>query len=207
MKYSTISFFAVLSVLFGMLVVSSCSKSDRFAGVWQGNQERIDNVREASDASTTVTLDFAPSQENSGTGTVSITAVIEVEQPVNGTFGLDEAYQTNVSATASITGRYVTEDNDDDDIIITFDPSSLKVNVDPDGVTFSENVATGMQQSMLDSLTEATADHWRAILTPVMRDVFGRYTKIEDIKVHHSDFLSCEVADRDYTFRRVGVND
>lgn len=118
----------------------------------------------------------------------------------------DAPYQVDVAATASIRGRYVAEDDDDDDILLHLDPSTLQVNVDPAGVTFSENILTGLQRPTLDSLTMQTVDAWRVLITSAIRDEFYKYQKIDDIKVHHGDMLSCEVADRDYTFRRVAPN-
>lgn len=205
MKISSLSLCATAFVA-AIAITSACSGGTRFAGAWQGNPERL-NVAGASDASATVTVDFAPNADSKNSGTINLSAIIEVEQPVSGADFGTEAYQTSIAATASITGRYVTEDDDDDDLIVSFDPTSMVVNVDPAGVTFSQNILSGMQQPMLDSLTTATADRWRVALTPHIRDLFNRYHTIDDIKVHHQDIMSCEIADRDYTFRRVGVPD
>lgn len=204
MKISSTSFCASAFVAL-LAITASCSGGTQFAGAWQGNPERI-NVEGASDASATVTVDFSPNSDSKNAGIINLSAVIEVEQPVTGG-AVDRAYQSSIAATASITGRYVTEDDDDDDLVVSFDPSTMVVNVDPSGVTFSQNILSGMQQPMLDSLTSVTAEHWRVALTPHIRDLFNRYHSIEDIKVHHQDIMSCEIADRDYTFRRVGVPD
>ena len=189
-----------------IVLSSACSNGTPYAGAWQGNPERLD-IPEASDASATVTVDFSPNADKKNSGIVNLSAVIEVEQPLSGTEFGAETYQTSIAATASITGRYVSEDDDDDDIVVSFDPASMVVNVDHSGVTFSQNILSGMQQPMLDSLTTATAEQWRIALTPRIRDLFNRYHTIDDIKIHHQDIMSCEIADRDYTFRRVGVPD
>lgn len=188
--------------------LTSCDKADEYAGQWQGNPENIVNVPGASDATATITLDFAPDASKKGTGSVNISAVVEVEQNVVGEAPSPDApYTASVAATASITGLYSRDKDDDDDLLVNFDASTMNVNVDPAGVTFSTNILTGAQQPMLDSLSRATAEHWSKALTPAIREIFNRYRTIEDIKVHHGDIMSCEVADRDYTFRRVGVPD
>lgn len=208
MKFSTTSFFSVIATLGIIAAVSSCTNTNRFAGTWLGNPERLDNVSDAANATATLTLDFAPDASDSKRGVVDIMAVMEVSQAVSGIpADMNVPYQTNITATASINGQYVFEDGDDDDIIVSFDPTSLKINVDPDGVTFSENLISDTERPVLDSLTAATADHWRVILTSAIRDRFNKYRKIEDIKVHHDDFMSCEVENRDITFRRIGVPD
>ena len=208
MKFSTISLFALIALLFGIISFTSCSRSERFAGQWQGNPERLIAVPGASDANMTISLDFAPDLNKKGTGSVIISAVVEVEQSVVGSpTSPDQPYEASVAATASISGRYACTDDDDDDLALTFDPTTMQVLVDPSGVTFSQNILTGMQQPVLDSLSKATVEHWRVALTPAVREVFNRYRTIDDIKVHHGEIMSCEVADRDYTFRRVGVPD
>ncbi len=50
MKIQTASFFSLLAVLGAITIVSSCSKTDYVAGLWQGNPERIIDIRDASDA-------------------------------------------------------------------------------------------------------------------------------------------------------------
>lgn len=116
-------------------------------------------------------------------------------------------YLTNITATATVNANYVYEEGDDDDIILSFDPSTLQVNIDPDGVTFSESLISQTERPVLDSLTSATADKWRILLTSAVREQFYKYRRIEDIKVHHGDMMSCEVENRDLSFRRVGVPD
>lgn len=208
MKISSSLFFSVVATLGTIAAVSSCAKSDRFAGTWQGAPERMTNVPDVADATSTMTIDFAPSQSDKKTGTADFSAVIELTQATTPAPGsVDAVYETNVTATASISAKYVFEDDDDEDIILSFDPSSLKVDVDPAGVAFSENLLSQTERPVLDSLTASTAEKWRVVLSGAIRDEFMKYNKIEDIKIHHDDMMSCEVAHRDLTFRRVGVPD
>ena len=207
MKISTASFFGALVALGALMCISSCSRTDRFAGEWIGTPTRMMNIPGAADASSTVSLDFAPSTDVRRGGDVFMSATIDVTQAVVGSsFSVDDPYQVDVAATDSIRGRYVADGDDDDDILLHLDQSTLQVNIDPAGVTFSENILTGLQRPALDSLTQQTVDAWRVRITAAIRDEFYKYQKIEDIKVHHSDMMSCEVADRDYTFRRVAPN-
>ena len=207
MKFFTASFFGALTVLGALIFISSCSRTDRFAGEWMGTPTRMMDIPGASDATSTISIDFAPSADVRRGGDVLMSATIDVSQAVTGSvISPDAPYQVDVAATASIRGRYVAEDDDDDDILLHLDPSTLQVNVDPAGVTFSENILTGLQRPTLDSLTMQTVDAWRVLITSAIRDEFYKYQKIDDIKVHHGDMLSCEVADRDYTFRRVAPN-
>lgn len=204
MKFPTTGFFAALAVLGVLSAVSSCSRSEKLVGSWQAAPERIAHMADASDVSSTLTFSFGPTDKRRG-GTVEVSAVIEVQQPVFGQTGADVDYAANVSATASMSGTYAYSDDDDDDIILSFDPSTLRVNVDRDGVMYAQNVISGMQQPQLDSLTAATAERWRLELTPAVREQIHRYTAIDDIKIHHGDMMSCEIDDHDITMRRLGT--
>lgn len=206
MKLSTTSFFSTIAVLGLIACVSSCSKTDNLPGSWQGNSERLTNIHGVSQASSTVNLDFSAIDENTGQGRLDLMAVVEISQPIAANSGaITVPYVTNITATATATATYVYEEDSDDDILVSIDPASFQVNIDPDAVTFSENMTNGTEKAILDSLSTVTADKWRVIIAGAVRDQFNKYRKIEDIKVHHSDLMSCEVEDRDLTFRRVGL--
>lgn len=202
MKLHTASFFGLIAILASIMFISSCSRTEPVAGAWVGNPVRL-NVRDAADATATITLDFSPVDKASGYGNVVMSATIDVSQAVSTPdASIDQPYQTNIAATAWINGTYAYDEGEEDEIILTLNPSSLNVSIDPSGVAFSENMLTEAQAPVIDSLTTATINSWRVILSGTMRDEFFRYQKIDDIKVHHTDMMSCEVADRDYTFRR-----
>lgn len=206
MKLQTASFFAIIFVLGALMTVSSCSRADRFAGAWMGVPTRLAGIPGAADATATVTIDFAPTGDVRTGGDVVLSATVDVSQAVVGSpVEMVQPYQADVAATASIRGRYMVTD-DDDDVVLHLDPSTLSVNVDPDGITLSENMLTGLQQPQIDSITARTADQWRVLITAAVRDEFYRYGKIDDIKVHHTDMMSCEIDDRDYIFRRIAPN-
>lgn len=204
MKYITSSLMIAAGILMSVSVAVSCSRSEKITGAWAAAPARLAGVPHTADALANITVDFGAPEAQSPTRPVELTALIDVTQPVEALSpGIDAPYEVSVAATASISGRYAFERGEDDDVIVTLDPATLKVNVDPAGVTFSQNVLTGMQQPRLDSLTAATVSRWRVEITRAIRDEFYKYSHISDIKVHHSDMMSCEIADHDQTLRRV----
>ncbi len=207
MKIQTASFFSLLAILGAITAVSSCSKTDYVAGLWQGNPERLIDFKGASDATCTMTIDFAPRSDRHGNGQVDLNAIIEVQQATVGApVGTVMPYQANITATASVSGTYAPEDGEDDDYILSLDASTIKVNVDPSGVVFTNDIASDTQRPILDSLTAATADQWRVNITSAVREQFYKYSRIEDVKVHHGDIMSMEIDNRDKTFRRITQN-
>lgn len=138
--------------------------------------------------------------------TVTISAVIDATQPVQAgsLAGFNDPYEVSVAATASISGRWSYEDKDDDDILIYLDNKTMQVNVDPNGVTYSQNLLTGAQQPTVDSLTTVTVERWRSAIRNAASKQFFDFTKLDDVKVVN-DILTFEVGKRDLTFHRTGV--
>lgn len=183
--------------------LSSCSNYPQIEGTWTGTPTRIDNISAACDASATMSISFTQDDKSAQSGEVTISALIDANQPVTSIAdGLDQPYEVSVAATAVITGHWSYEEKDDDDILITLDPSTLEVKVDPNGVSFSNDVLTETQQPLLDSLSRATADAWKKSITKAMSERFYDMNKISDIKINNG-IMSCEIHDRDFTFRRV----
>ncbi len=186
-----------------LAALTSCANHPEIEGTWTGTPTNIDNISAACDASATMSISFSIDENANDNGEVIISALIDANQPVSSsTESIDQPYEVSVSATAVITGRWAYEEHEDDDIVITLDPSSLKVNVDPNGVTFSSDVLTETQQPLIDSLSRTTADNWKKSITKAMSERFYDINKISDIKIKNG-IMSCEIHDRDFTFRRV----
>lgn len=203
MKLSTTLFFCAVGMLLSVCAISSCSREKTIEGAWEGPPQHLD-VPGAVNALATVTLDFGSPAQSTRAGNINISAVINLDEQAFTTHpAIEHPWQASIAATASISGRYVAEDNDGDDIIISLDPSTLTVTIDPAGLVYDQNALTGDETASLDSLSAATASRWRVTLTNVMREQFYNLSHIEDIKIHHGDLLSAEINDRDCTFRKV----
>ena len=192
--------YPILTVAAIALVAGACSHRADINGAWTSTPVRV-----ADDATSVLSIDFnAPKGAKSGT--VTLSTVIEATQPVQaGTLvGFADPYEVSVTGTASISGRWSYEDSDDDDILLFLDNSTMQVNVDPNGVTFSQNLLTGAQQPMVDSLTSVTADRWRTAIRTAAAKQFFSFTKLDDVKVVN-DILSCEAGKKDLTFHRAGT--
>lgn len=189
---------------FGSILLTSCDKRPDISGVWVGTPVRIDNISAADQANATMTFVFtSDSVSKPDCGVVSVSALIDADQAVSSDDSfIDSPYEVSVAATATIDGRWTYEDRDDDDIIIALDPQTMKVRVDPHGVTFSNNILTGSQQPVVDSLSNATAEAWTKSISTAMSAKFHNISKISDIKINNG-IMSCEINDRDYTFRKV----
>ena len=193
----------VIMTMIAAIAISSCGDRPDIVGSWSGMPSRIDGISAASNADATISITFfADDNSDNDSGSLMISALIDADQPVSGPESFNNSpYEVSVAATATIKGNWTFEDHEDDDVLITLDPNTLAVNVDPNGVTFSSDILTGTQQPQLDSLTTATADMWKQSIAKSIGNSFYNIRKISDIKIKNG-IMSCEINDRDITFRK-----
>lgn len=194
----------LLGLVAGLATLSSCSKNNDFVGVWTSTtpEDITAVVPAASSATSMMSISFVEDANKKDGGSVALSTIINVNQPVNnGAVGLDAPYEVNVAATASLGGTWIFEEDSDDDLILSLDLNTLKVNVDKNGVTFTQNMLTGAQQPQIDSLTSVTAEVWKNQLTQALTKEFSRYRKLDDVKVHKGQVLTFEIENPETTIQ------
>lgn len=200
-KYSLI---IGLGLIIGVSGLASCSKTSDFLGVWTSTtpEDITASVPAASSATSLVSISFVEGTGNKDGGSVALTSIINVNQPVSGSpISMNQPYEVNVAATASLGGTWIYEEGSDDDLLLSLDLSTLKVNVDNNGVTFTQNMLTGAQQPQIDSLTTVTAELWKNQLTQAMTKEFSRFKKLDDVKVHKGQVLTFEIQNPELTLQ------
>lgn len=200
-KYSLI---IGLGLIIGASGLASCSKTSDFLGVWTSTtpEDITTSVPAASSATSLVSISFVEGTGKNDGGSVALTSIINVNQPVTGSpMSMNQPYEVNVAATASLGGTWIYEEGSDDDLLLSLDLSTLKVNVDNNGVTFTQNMLTGAQQPQIDSLTTVTAELWKNQLTQAMTKEFSRFKKLDDVKVHKGQVLTFEIQNPELTLQ------
>lgn len=194
-----------------VLCLAACSRLANIEGTWNGAPVRYEQptapgaVGSDGAVATNVSIQiatnmtFVPDVQKSGAGTVEFMSNVDVINTVPFEGKLVDPFEINIGATAVCTGTYHFEDQDD--IVIAIDPASIKVDIDPQAVNYSENIATGQDAAQIDSLRPALVRQYTRQLLPVMKDYYSKITRIDDIKVKDG-IMSCEINDRDLTFRR-----
>lgn len=187
--------FILAGISVATLCIASCSNSDKVVGTWQSTAP-VDISRQlqaggTATAANTITFDSLEGR----TGQVTITSLIDITQPVVGNPMLESGYEVSIAATATIQGVWSYEDSEKDDIVIAFNPNSFKVDVDPAGVTFRQNIVTGAQDPVNDSITAETANLWYRAISTAMRHEFMRYSRLDDIKMKDKNTLKFEISD------------
>lgn len=175
-------------------MLTSCDNREKIEGSWESSPVKLDL---AGTATSSGTLCYVFNQD----GSVSLTSDINLTEPMNRM--TDEAlieYQASVSATASIQGTWQYAPDENDEVVIKFDDNSFSLNIDPDAVTFSQNLLDGSQTPEVETMKQQAIEKYTAMLTPAMKAYFAGFVKIDDIKVD-KNFLNCEIGDKDYIFR------
>lgn len=206
MKHHSLCFATALFLACTML--PSCSGDDeKIDGAWVGGEERIFlSEKSIADCQAVSRFTFTPDADNNRKGTVTIVSDITIQDavaPTDTSYFPDSNYEVSVVGEAMISGNYTFERDEDDDIIISLDPKSLKTSVNPDAVVYAANIVTGQQDPQVEPVPrQELAVRYERQLRAAVSALYEKYHKISDIKITHN-IMSCEINDRDYSFRRI----
>lgn len=193
-----------LFAIAALLAFTGCGdRLDVLPGLWDGTPVMLGSQSQMN-STTTVTMEFNAAPGSERTGDVTLRAFISTEDATVPQFdGMVESYALNVASTAMVNGKY--NIIDDDEVALTLDPTSLQVRVDPDAVKYRSIVFTDEQKPIIDSLMPAAAEHIAAVLRPQISQELYKYSRLHDVKIKDGSIMSCEIGDRDYTFRKVNM--
>lgn len=186
------------------LLFSSCDNKEKLSkalnGVWAGAPEQITDTG-AAKASMIRSFEFTPTG-NSGEGNVTMTVFITVENTMPASDSIVTPLTITATGSATLTGVY--QATDDDEIKVNLDASLPTVDVDPDAVQLNYNVLTDASASNVSALKSGAEILVRQQISHAAQKVFSDLTEIDDIKISRN-LMSCEINQKDLTFRRQGV--
>lgn len=174
-------------MLFAAVAVTACGSKEKLTGeiegTWTATPQRIE-VTSQYDADVVKVYELLPD------GQAIISAMISTEKSLPATDSVVEPVSLNAAATATMSGTYTAVS--DDEVRISLDPKSLKVNVDPKAVNFMYNKFNTQEAPEVTTLTASYAKQLTDELTPVISvDFFGAAT-LSDIKVK-GDEMICRI--------------
>lgn len=186
----------------GMLtLMTACDTKAKLAesvqGKWTGNPEKMLDTGAAS-ASMVRTLEFTKGAADTE-GSVTMTAMITVENTMQSNDSIVTPLQITASGVAAITGVY--QAKDDDELTISLDATSMNVNVDPDAVKLNYNIATATSAPLVEKLKPGAAILATQQINRAAQNAFSNITEIDDIKIEGS-IMRCEINHTDLTFTK-----
>ena len=207
-KHTVITLLTAVAVI---ATLGSCSRTPHFLGKWiSAMPENItEDVSNVARATSQLSMEFSQGKASAATGVVTLSSVIDITQPVNGDSSFVEPYEVSIAATANISGVWAFAGDSDDDLVLSFDMSTLDVDVDPHGVSFSQNLLTGAQRPTIDSLTSVTVNLWKHELHNVLLARLTHFSMLDDVEVNKDgNLLTFEIKnssghERKYAFKRV----
>ena len=186
----------------GMLtLMTACDTNAKLAesvqGKWTGNPEKMLDTGAAS-ASMVRTLEFTKGAADTE-GSVTMTAMITVENTMQSNDSIVTPLQITASGVATITGVYQAQD--DGELTISLDATSMNVNVDPDAVKLNYNIATATSAPLVEKLKPGAAILATQQINRAAQNAFSNITEIDDIKIEGS-IMRCEINHTDLTFTK-----
>ncbi len=148
-KFSTVRNLGV--ALIGASALASCSNGDQFVGNWQASApaDITNEIVSATSATSLVSIDFTDREQTAG-GRVVLSSKYDIVATSS------DGMETFLTAAASVNGDWNYDVDDDDDLLLTFDYSTLYVVVNPQDISFRN---AGEQQ--VDSLMQAAVATWK----------------------------------------------
>ena len=146
----------IAAVAAGALTVTSCSEKTDFTGEWvKGTPANVTDAFQRSKLATSTTKIMFERNPSSTDGNVTLTADYDITPPAS-----DTTAQTVVKGTATVTGTWSFDVDDENDLLLSYDMSTVSV-------------------SMADSSASAYKDQ---VSQAFMREL-TQYSVLEDVEV------------------------
>lgn len=173
--------FALLAGVF-MMTQTSCDSASKLAedidGSWSSAPEMLANT---PDGLITGVDNFVFSKTASTSGTIMIATMISVnrELPVN--HDSTEPVSLTASAKATVQGTWMAAD--DDEIKLIIDPTSIQVEIDPEGIVAVPNLITEVVAPTTDSIPPALASALKKEILKVMTAKYIGLSQMDDVEI------------------------
>ncbi|MDE5608569.1 MAG: hypothetical protein K2I64_06520 [Muribaculaceae bacterium] len=197
---------SALCVAAGAIAFTSCNEkaklADSLTGTWSSAPERIATADTRATTTVERTLTFLNDESSNTGGDVDATVKFSILTGTQLQAADVQPISITAEGTASVSGRW--EATDDDEIVVNWNFSTLKVNVDPDAVSLDYDVVTQNDSETLMTLKPAVIKALTATISSAMPTEVFNFGKVDDIKfINNSTSLKCEIGDKDYVFNRL----
>ena len=193
----------------GLALVTSCSEESRLAkslpGEWSGAPQTItDNDALTASLIETVTVGQPTPADKNG-GDLSVNGVVSATTQLVADSSFTEPVTVSVGAIASVSGTWKVID--DDEVVVSFDPSTLSVSVDPEARYFTNVMAGGEEgRARLDGMRAGFCDMIKASVTQALSHRYSGSRTLDDVKVKKGSVLKFEIGKTDYVYHAVPEN-
>lgn len=193
----------------GMAIIAlslcSCDSKSKLAenlnGTWATNPQMV----ASPSALNTSVIDMMQFNLTDATskpkgGNVMLTSMVNLTLAAPASDEIVQPYSYSASGIASVQGEWKAVD--DDEVMVTLDPSTFNVTVDPNDVVMQDNILTGENNSYVDSIKPQLAQQVQTQIAAITQPRIAGVRKIDDIHIDKSGQMKCEINDIDLRFMR-----
>lgn len=160
----------------------SCSEKPSYRGTWESitPENELTSFPGATTATSRTSLTFGEATDD-GAGDVELTndyTIVRTAPTADGSRTLT----LNIDAKGLVKGKWTPDVDDEDDLLLNFDHSTLEITIDGDKVTLASDT-TGLAPERVDSLRTAVTDMVRQQLRTAMTASANLYSVISDVEV------------------------
>lgn len=185
-------------------MTTACDSSSRLAskieGVWSGTSERFDK-QIVGDGTYTPVYEFVRTDKKPD-GSVTLSAQVSVTMPINSQVNAEGTAPVSATAAALATVSGTWFADDDDEIKIAFDPSTLTVTMDPDVQFAIADVYTSFDTDSVATVPAPVMKSFSEQVRRGMNDVISKVNEFDDIHFNSDSMMSAKIAKTRRTFAR-----
>lgn len=204
MKLKTSVIMTSLALAGTLLFTTACDSPSRLAskveGTWSGTSVRF-NKQVVGDGTYTPVYEFSRTDKRPA-GNVTLSAQVSVTMPINSQVNAEGTAPVSATAAALATvSGYWTAD-DDDEIKIAFDTSTLTITMDPDVQFAIADVYTDFDTDSVATVSAPVMKAFREQVRRGMDDVVSKTREFDDIHFPSDVIMTAKVGKNRQTFAR-----
>ena len=204
MKFKTSVVLTSLVVAGTILFTTACESPSRLAskieGIWSGSSERFDK-QVVGDGTYTPVYEFSRS-DNRPEGTVTLSAQVSITMPINSQVNAEGTAPVSATAAAlaTVSGYWIADD--EDEVKIAFDASTLAITMDPDVQIAIADVYTAFDTDSVATVPAPVMKAFREQVNRGMNAVISRTHEFDDIRFPADAIMTAKVGKTRQTFAR-----
>lgn len=183
----------------------SCDETAHLAkelpGSWGGTPENFtDNASVTATIVETLDISANPEQTAKGNrgGELTVVGMLSAGTQIVGEVGLVEPLGLTVSGRSTIIGTWTVID--DDEVVVSLDPSTLDVSIDPDAVVVN-GVISEINGPRIDSIRPSVASTISQSIKMALANRYSAVRRLDDVKIK-GPLMKFEIGHTDYVFTR-----
>ncbi len=183
-------------------VFSSCTGKAEFVGSWKANSAVSINMPRTSASVASLTyIDFFEPVEKTD-GAVKLSQEYFVSESVIVDSVASSMSKMQLTAMVSADGIWTYDVDDKDDLLLSFDPLAVNVDLEPSNISIDGELAEDLRESIVARLVSV----WKSELTRKFQSEMSRYSVLDDVEVSKDGSvmtLEIQSPEADVHFRRI----